>query len=83
MLHWADMARAAGWRNCHHFDDATAYEAALDDILHQPGPTFVSIATEPGHEGPISRSAAEPAAYLQVSLAEWSRRLRAHLLEPR
>jgi len=36
----------------------------------------VHVETEPGSEGPISRSEREEARYLKTSLAEWSREFR-------
>lgn len=78
-LDFPGLARAAGFPRVFAYDDAGAYESALDDILSQPGPTFVCAYCEAGSEGPISRTASEPARYLQVSLADGSRRLRAAL----
>lgn len=76
---FAAMARAAGFPRSLHFEDADAYEAALDEILHAPGPIFVSVRVETGREGPISRTDRETARYIQTSLADWSRRMRAAL----
>jgi sulfopyruvate decarboxylase subunit beta len=76
---FAAMARAAGFPRTFHFDDAEAYEAALDEILHAPGPTFVNVRVETGCEGPISRTDRETARYIQSSIADWSRRMRAAL----
>lgn len=76
---FAAMARAAGFSRSLHFEDADAYEAELDEILRTPGPTFVSVRVEAGREGPISRTDRETARYLQTSLADWSRRMRAAL----
>ncbi len=76
---FAAMARAAGFPRSFHFEDAETYEAALDDILHSPGPTFLSVRVETGSEGPISRTDRETARYIQTSLADWSRRMRAAL----
>ncbi|MEJ2679534.1 MAG: thiamine pyrophosphate-dependent enzyme [Gemmatimonadota bacterium] len=76
---FAAMARAAGFPRSFHFEDADAYEAALDDILHTPGPTFLSVHVETGGEGPISRTDRETARYIQTSIADWSRRMRAAL----
>lgn len=70
------LARAAGIPRTHRFDAFEPYEAALPGILEAEGPIFVSVAVEPGQEGPISRSEREAAAYLKVSLADWSRRFR-------
>ena len=73
------MAEAAGFRHVFRFDDARAWAESVDEILRLPGPTFVHALTEPGEEGPIGRSAEEPARYLRHSLADWSRILRAAL----
>ncbi len=75
------MAQAAGFRRAYRFDEADAYEAALPDLLRGEGPVFVWLHVEPGHEGPISRSNREQARYLKTSLADWSRTLRAALLD--
>jgi len=75
-LDFAGMARAAGFARVFDFDDAIEYESQLDEILTVRGPTFVAVHVEPGSEGPISRSNAEPARYLKVSLAEWSLQMR-------
>lgn len=73
---FAALARAAGFDRVFHFDDASAYEQALEGILSAAGPTFVSVLVAAGREGPISRGPAESARYLQVSLADWARRFR-------
>ncbi len=88
---FAAMARAAGFANVFHFDDASAYESALDGILRgkikgegvkiKGGPTFVSVSVAPESEGPISRSASEDTRYLQTSLFDWSRRFKKALVE--
>lgn len=78
-VNFAAMARAAGFPRTFHFEDAEAYEAALDEILHAPGPTFVNVRVETGREGPISRTDRETARYIQTSIADWSRRMRAAL----
>jgi thiamine pyrophosphate-dependent acetolactate synthase large subunit-like protein len=73
---FAELARAAGFPRVYEFDDAGAYEAALDEVLVVEGPVLVEVAVEPGTEGPISRSAAESAAYLRTSLYDSCRTLR-------
>lgn len=78
-IDYAAMARAAGWPRAHTFDEPRTYVDALPQILSEPGPTLVHARVEMGREGPISRSLSEIARYLQVSLAEWSRRFRAAL----
>jgi thiamine pyrophosphate-dependent acetolactate synthase large subunit-like protein len=78
---FAAIARGAGFHRVFEFDDAQAYERELDGILSQPGPTFVCVHGEAGTEGPIGRKPQEQARYLQVSLADWSRQMRAVLTE--
>jgi thiamine pyrophosphate-dependent acetolactate synthase large subunit-like protein len=72
----AALAEAAGFRSVFRFDDPHAYARDLPDVLAAPGPTFVHAVVKPGHEGPISRSDAEEAPYLRVSLAEAARSVR-------
>lgn len=79
-IDFAAMARAAGFVKVYEFDDAEAYDRALDEILRVPGPSFVCAHTEAGTEGPIGRSQTEEARYLKVSLAEWSRNMRRVLM---
>jgi len=73
---YAGLAEAAGFRKVHRFDDARTWAEQLPEILSSLGPTFVHIVVEPGEQGPIGRSEAEPARYLQHSLADWSRIMR-------
>ena len=80
-LDFASMARAAGFASVHHFDDATSYASTLERLLRDPGPTFASVAVEPGTEGPISRSPNEDTRYLQSSLYDWSRTFRNALMK--
>jgi sulfopyruvate decarboxylase subunit beta len=75
------MAQAAGFRRAYRFDDADAYQAALPTLLRGDGPVFACLRVAPGDEGPISRSSAETARYLKTSLADWSRTLRAALVD--
>jgi thiamine pyrophosphate-dependent acetolactate synthase large subunit-like protein len=79
-IDFAAMARAAGFPRVFFFDDPAAYSTGLPGLLRAPGPTFVHVLVERGTEGPIGRKAAEDTRYLQTSLAEWSRALRAALL---
>lgn len=76
---FATIARGAGFERVFEFDDAEAYERQLDDILSRAGPTFVCVHGGAGSEGPIGRKPQEQARYLQVSLADWSRQMRAVL----
>lgn len=73
---FAALARAAGFPRVFRFDEAGAFARAVPDLLSEPGPTFVGVVVERGHEGPISRTAAEESRYLRTSLADWSRTLR-------
>lgn len=70
------LARGAGFKNVHVFDNAASYAASLPDVLSAEGPAVVVVKIEPGAEGPISRSAKESSSYLKVSLAEWARIMR-------
>ena len=82
-IDFAGLARAVGFARVFDFNDAAEYESGLDEILAAPGPTFVAAHVVPGSEGPISRSAAEEARYLKVSLAEWSAQMRRALTSER
>ncbi len=83
VVDFAAMARAAGFANIHHFNEASAYTSVLGGVVREKGPTFVSVSVAPESEGPISRSASEDARYLQTSLFDWSRRFRKALVEAR
>jgi thiamine pyrophosphate-dependent acetolactate synthase large subunit-like protein len=73
---FAAMARAAGFARADRFDDAAAYEAALQGLLDGAGPVFVAVAVEPGDEPPLGRGPEQKAAYLRLSLADSARQLR-------
>ncbi len=73
------FARGAGFPRVFKFEDPSAWAQAIPDLLRTPGPTFAHVLVEPTAEGPISRRPAEEARYLKVSLAEWSRIMRAAL----
>ena len=75
----AALAEAAGFRNVFRFDDARDYVESLPEVLGVVGPTFVHALVKPGSEGPIARGASVGVAYLQASLAESARALRAAL----
>jgi len=79
-LDWAALAEAAGFRHVFRFENARSWASAAPEILTLTGPTFVHALVEAGSEGPIGRSPEEPARYLQYSLAEWSRIMRAGLV---
>jgi phosphonopyruvate decarboxylase len=42
----AEMARAAGYAHSMKFSDASAFAAALPDLLRRRGPVFISVRTE-------------------------------------
>lgn len=73
---FAALAKGAGFDRVFAFDRAKEFDEHLDRILSEAGPTFVCVDVEPGSEGAISRQPEEEARYLQVSLADWSRRMR-------
>ena len=79
----AAMARAAGFRAAWRIDDAETWRARMDDVFTAPGPVFASVAVEAGGERPLRRHPDEPSRYLKVSLADWSRTVRAALTEGR
>ena len=45
---FAGLARSAGYRSCHVFDDLAAFTTRIGSILQEPGPTFVTMKIEPG-----------------------------------
>ncbi len=73
------LAEAAGFRNVYRFEDARDYIETLPEVLSALGPTFVHVLVKPGTEGPIARGPAQEVTYLQPSLAESARALRAAL----
>jgi thiamine pyrophosphate-dependent acetolactate synthase large subunit-like protein len=79
MADLAGMARSAGFAASWRIEDAEAWRARIDDVLSLPGPVFASVAVEAGGERPLRRHPDESARYLKVSLAEWSRTVRAAL----
>lgn len=46
-ISFAGMAREAGYRQAHRFDDVEAFDAELDEILSRDGPTLVELITAP------------------------------------
>ena len=78
-IDYAAMAQAAGFQRVFFFEDARSYAESVEDILTQPGPTFVHLLVEPGPESPISRNDREKGRYLRTSLADWSRTFKAAL----
>jgi thiamine pyrophosphate-dependent acetolactate synthase large subunit-like protein len=77
----AAMAKAAGFPAAWRVEDAEAWRARVHDVFTTPGPVFASVAVEPGGERPLRRHPDEPARYLKVSLAEWSRTVRGALVQ--
>ena len=75
------LAEAAGFRRVFRFDEPRGWAEAVPDVLTGVGPTFVHVRVEPGQEGPIGRTRAEAARYLQHSLSDWSRIMRSALAE--
>jgi thiamine pyrophosphate-dependent acetolactate synthase large subunit-like protein len=75
----AGMARSAGFAAAWRIEQAEEWRTRVDDVFSEPGPVFASVAVEPGGERPLRRHPDEPARYLKVSLAEWSRTVRAAL----
>lgn len=73
---FASVAKAVGLEQARHFSEPGPYAAALGGWLKEPGPTLLSVAVEPGTEGPIARSDSEPATYLRKSLRDDAHRLR-------
>jgi thiamine pyrophosphate-dependent acetolactate synthase large subunit-like protein len=75
-IDFAQLARGAGFRQVHSFEDPGEYEKRLPAVLAEKGPVFVVVRVKKGSEGPISRTEGEPSPYLQVSIAESAHRLR-------
>lgn len=73
---FAALAVAAGFPVAFTVDNVQDYERILDPVFHAPGPVLVDARIEPGSQGPIGRSSAEQALYLQTSLFDWARTLR-------
>lgn len=49
-IDFAGMARAAGYRSTHCFDDLESLRTALPAILDEEGPVFIELAIIPGGE---------------------------------
>jgi thiamine pyrophosphate-dependent acetolactate synthase large subunit-like protein len=81
VVDWVALARAVGFPRTYEFDDAAAYEGTLEEIMSGAGPVFVQVRVERGDARPISRSQIEEARYIKTSMADWSRRMRATLME--
>lgn len=76
------MAKAAGFPRAERHAKVSSFKAALPNLLSSPGPVFVSVAVEPGNEGPLGRGPQQVESYLKPSLSESVRALRRALLEP-
>lgn len=72
-IDYAALARASGIARTFRLEDRADLDEELRVILQGPGPTCVCVTVDSEQEGPISRSSAEEARYLQSSLADWSR----------
>ncbi len=46
-IDFAGMARAAGYRAAHTFDDLEDLRTSLESVLHEEGPVFVELKVEP------------------------------------
>jgi phosphonopyruvate decarboxylase len=51
-LSFANMAKAAGYRSVHEFDELTSFEECIADILQEEGPVFVDLKVEQGEVYP-------------------------------
>ena len=78
-IDYAGLAAGCGFAFAESTDDPDKYRARLPAFLEQPGPSLLSVKVRPGEEPPISRRPSEPARYLQSSLHDWSRTMRAAL----
>jgi phosphonopyruvate decarboxylase len=45
---FSGFARAAGYRDCHTFDDPGSFASRIGTLLHQPGPIFITMKVVPG-----------------------------------
>ena len=78
---FAGLARGAGFKRVYTLATATDVATNLPAAIDGEGPVFVVAHVAPGNDRPLRRSPAEPERYLQVSLAESARQLRARLQE--
>jgi phosphonopyruvate decarboxylase len=49
---FSGLAREAGYRRVYEFSDLANWDRALDQILKEEGPVFVSLKVEPGEDYP-------------------------------
>ncbi len=73
---FVQLARGAGFKQAHLFDDPETYSLALPGLLSLEGPILVNVKIEEGNEPPLRRGSQEPYPYLQTSLAESAHSLR-------
>jgi len=78
-IDYARIAAGCGFEAVDSTDDPDLYRAGLPGFLERPGPSLLSVKVRPGEEPPISRRPTEPSRYLQSSLRDWSRTMRAAL----
>ena len=70
---FAGMALAAGFTSVHAVGEVDEYDAIVDPLFSEDGPTFVELRVEVGDEGPISRGPHNPERFLQVSIHDSAR----------
>jgi phosphonopyruvate decarboxylase len=51
-VRFADLARAAGYRNAYEFSELEDFKARIGDVLRETGPVFVTLKIEPGEPSP-------------------------------
>jgi phosphonopyruvate decarboxylase len=76
---FAALARAAGFKRTYTLATAADAAAHMAGVIDGEGPVFIVAHVEPGNDRPLRRAPSEPQRYLQVSLAESARQLRARL----
>ncbi len=47
-VNFAGLARNAGYRSCHAFDDLAAFTSGIESVLREEGPVFVDLKVERG-----------------------------------
>ncbi len=47
-VNFAGLAREAGYKSCHAFDDLTTFSARIGSVLKEEGPVFVDVKVERG-----------------------------------
>jgi sulfopyruvate decarboxylase subunit beta len=51
-VRFADLARAAGYRNAYEFSELEDFKARIGSILRETGPVFIALKIEPGEPSP-------------------------------